>query len=147
MMKNGYSNILSKIVLLIVLILVSLTSSNMTWSTSDLLKISVDGETVEFNDQTGFPFIDWSGRTQVPIKGVLTTYGAEVYWNTQNKEVVVKYDRDIIVIPINDNYIKKNGEIIQIDTQAIIKNGRSYIPIKCVIDALGGEAYKIVIYT
>lgn len=102
-------------------------------------KISINGEYVQFNDELGYPFIDENNRTQVPFRVTLEKFGAKVSWDGENNRAVAIKDGVRIEVPINKNYIICNGEKIENDTEALIKEGRTYLPIRVVMEAFGCE--------
>jgi hypothetical protein len=106
---------------------------------ADEIIIRVDSVEVEFNDDLGFPFIDENNRTQVPFRATLEKYGAKVDWNEENKTAIASKDDITVEVPIGENYIVKDGEKIAVDTAARIVNGRTYLPIRAVIEAFGSE--------
>lgn len=100
--------------------------------------IVIDGKAVEFNKSTGTPFIDDSGRTQVPLRATMEAFGCSVDWSDKTYSAIVSKNNTTITVPINKNYILKNNKKIQNDTVAQIKDGRTYLPIRVVLEAFGG---------
>lgn len=45
--------------------------------------IEVNGDAVDFNQNTGLPFIDQATRTQLSVKAVLEALGISVGWDGQ----------------------------------------------------------------
>ena len=85
------------------------------------------------------PYIDENGRTMVPVRYVAEAIGVSpqnILWGdrtvtiftTNNQVVQVKVDTPTITI---------NGANIQMDTKAVIKDGRTYLPISWVAKVLG----------
>lgn len=113
--------------------------------------VSIDGTAVAFNDDTGHPFIDASGRTLVPLRVTMETYGCEVYWDNENSRAIVYKDGVTVVCPIGENSIVVNGETVAIDTAAVIVDSRTYLPIRCVLEAVGatvdwdGAAHSVLV--
>ena len=112
--------------------------SGLTVMASDVITIKIDDVTLVFTENYGMPYIDDYNRTQVPVRQVLETYGATVNWNGVDRIVEVTYQSILLEIPIGRSEIIRNGENIPIDTAALIKDGRTYLPIRSVIEALGG---------
>ncbi|WDV46566.1 copper amine oxidase N-terminal domain-containing protein [Clostridiaceae bacterium M8S5] len=102
-------------------------------------RVKLDNDFVWFNEKYGFPFIDENDRTQVPIRVVMEKFGATVEWNNEKRVAIVKKDNIKIEIPIDEKYILKNGEKISNDTKALVKLGRTYLPIRVVMEAFGCE--------
>lgn len=119
--------------LLLILVLSSVTAF------ADEIIITIDSSKVEFNDELGFPFLDENYRTQVPFRATLEKFGAEVDWNGETRTAVAAKGDMIVEVPIDENYIIKNGEKIAVDTSARIVNGRTYLPIRAVITAFGSD--------
>lgn len=92
------------------------------------------------NDGFGIPFINEDNRTMIPLRMALETIGAEVSYDHINGVVTAVKDNISIKVPINKNTIYINGEETVTDTKAIIKDNRTYIPIRSVFEAFG---YKI----
>jgi len=104
------------------------------------VKIMIDGELVEFNEGMGYPFIDENGRTQVPFRIVLEKIGAKVTWDQESYAGVGEKDGVVIKVPIGKDYILANDKKIENDTISLIKEGRTYLPIRVVMEAFG---YKV----
>lgn len=119
--------------LLLILLLTSVTAF------ADEIIINIDSTRVEFNEDLGFPFIDENSRTQVPFRATLEKYGAEVDWNNDDRIAVAKKDEVVVEVPIDENYILVNGEKVTVDTAARIVGGRTYLPIRAVIEAFGSD--------
>lgn len=103
------------------------------------INICVNGVTLNFDKSTGIPFIDSNHRTQVPLRIALEKYGAKVDWNNQTKTAIILYDDIVVEVPISENFIFKNHEKITTDSCAIIKDGKTYLPIRPVMEALCAE--------
>lgn len=101
------------------------------------VSVSIDGSNIAFNNSTGSPFIDSGNRTLVPLRSTMETYGCEVFWDNESNKAIVYKDGVTVVCPIGKNYIIVNGQTITIDTAAVIVNGRTYLPIRCVLEAVG----------
>jgi len=99
------------------------------------ISVTVGGKIVNFPDAK--PFIDENGRTLIPVRFVTESLGATVEWNEEYQEVKIKKDNVNISIMINDRDIVVNGRIKTMDTKAIIKDGRTCVPIRYVAEELG----------
>jgi len=80
-----------------------------------------------------------NGRTMVPIRAVAEALDAEVSWNGDMQMVSITRDEISINIVIGDSYATVNGETIAIDSPAFIENGRTYLPVRFVSEALGAK--------
>lgn len=102
------------------------------------ITITIDNKGVVFTESSGAPFIDIASRTQVPLRITMESYGAIVSWENNTKTAIVEKDGIRVAVPAGEKYILRNGEAIKIDTAAQIKDGRTYLPIRAVVEALGG---------
>lgn len=69
------------------------------------IEISIDDKKVDFDDYTGKPFIDDNGRTQVPLRETMESFGAKVSWDDSNKIARVTFNGIDVEVPIGQNYI------------------------------------------
>lgn len=101
--------------------------------------IKIDDKTVQFNTTSGAPFIDQTNRTQVPFRLTMEQFGCLVSWDKENKVAIAEKDDIMVEVPIGASYIIKNGQKISNDTVALIKDGRTYLPIRAVLEAFGAK--------
>ncbi len=99
------------------------------------VSVTVDGRKVVFPDAK--PFIDENGRTLIPVRFVTEDLGATVEWNAQDREVYIAKDGVYIMIRIDQEMILVNGRTKAMDTKAIIRDDRTYVPIRYVAEELG----------
>jgi len=105
----------------------------------DEVKILYNGEPIIFDENFGFPFIDENNRTQVPFRLTMETIGAEVSWNSETFTATAIKDDIRVDVPINEQFIIRNGEKILNDTSSRAIDGRTYLPIRIVLEAFGSE--------
>lgn len=101
--------------------------------------VSIDDTNVEFCGHTGFPYIDSNNRTQVPLRIIMESLGANVDWLQSSKTVVIEKNDIRVEVPIGKSFIIKNGQQIANDTAAVIRGGRTFIPIRSVLEAFGAQ--------
>lgn len=131
---------MKKIVFVLSLVLILIfTSATAFADTTNEIVISIDSSKVEFSDELGFPFVDENNRTLVPFRAALEKFGATVEWNNESRCAVAVKGDITVEVPVEQNYIMKNGEKIATDTAAKIVNGRTYLPIRAVIEAFGSS--------
>lgn len=104
-------------------------------------KIAIDGKEVTYSSQDGVPFIDAAGRTQVPFRQTMEQFGCDVSWNEAQKTAVAQKDGVQVEVPIGASYVYRNGEKIENDTAALIQDGRTYLPIRVVLESFGASVY------
>ncbi len=83
----------------------------------------------------------------------MEAFGASVSWDAVNKIATAEKDGVIVQVPIGASYITKNGQQIANDTSALIKDSKTYLPIKAVLEAFGasvswdGSTQTVVVLT
>ena len=85
----------------------------------------------------GAPFIDESGRTMIPFRKPVEAIGATVSYDENKKEVTAEKDGVTVKLVIGQNRISVNGNEADMDTKAVLKDGRTYIPLRAVFAAFG----------
>jgi hypothetical protein len=99
------------------------------------LRIVVDGERLFFPDAQ--PFIDSNGRTQTPARFIGEELGAEVTWDgTAQKATFVK-DSKKLILYIGKKEYELDGKKLQMDTAALLQEGRTFVPARYVAEAFG----------
>jgi hypothetical protein len=99
--------------------------------------VNVNGSNVSFTDATGYPYVDENNRTQVPLRVTMEQAGAKVTWDQTAKIATIEKGGNVVKVPIGVNYILVNDKQVSIDTAAVIKAGRTYLPIRAVLEAVG----------
>jgi beta-lactamase superfamily II metal-dependent hydrolase len=101
------------------------------------VSISINGEQIQFNEPSGRPFLDENNRVQVPFRQTLEAFGAEVEWDSSAKTAIAKKGEITVKVPIGEDYIYKNGVKVANDTNSLIQDERTYLPIRIVLEAFG----------
>lgn len=100
------------------------------------LQIAVNDILVNFTDAQ--PLIDSNDRTQVPIRAVSEMLDCDVEWISEtHTAIITRENGDTIIIVIGSDTMLVNGNKVKMDTAALIKNDRTYIPVRFVAEALG----------
>ncbi len=87
----------------------------------------------------GVPFIDPNNRTMIPFRKPVEAIGASVSFDDNRKEVMAVKGDITVKLTIGESKISVNGQTVTMDTQAVIKDGRTYIPLRAVFAAFGYE--------
>lgn len=90
------------------------------------------------------PFIQ-QGRTMVPLRFVGESFGFEVEWIPSKGKIIVSYKNtgDEVVLSIGSRTIIANGTTCSIDVPPQIVGGRTFIPIRSVVEVFGAEIADI----
>lgn len=113
--------------------------------------VTINNIPVNFTEQTGIPFIDDTNRTLVPMRIVMEQYGCSVSWEQSTKTATITKDGIIVQVPIGASYIIVNGTQVVNDAPAQIIDGKTYLPIRAVLEAVGasvewdGESKSVVV--
>ena len=101
------------------------------------INVIINGKSVNFTDSTGSPFLDENGRTMVPLRVTMEAAGAVVGYDAHNKTAIVVTEHCRIEVPIGTDYLYCNNTKKQNDTTSTTFNGRTYLPIRAVLEAAG----------
>ena len=104
--------------LLLFLVSISALASNVG--------VIVDGKSVLFDSSIGYPFVDSSSRTQVPLRATMEAFGCIVEWDETNFCATVKKGDITLTVPVGKNYILKNGKKILVDVSTSIIHNQLY---------------------
>ncbi|WP_265447866.1 copper amine oxidase N-terminal domain-containing protein [Acetivibrio straminisolvens] len=118
-------------IVLIVTFLLSLPTSAVELP----IRVVVNGTKINFPDAE--PFIDENSRTQVPIRFVGEALGADVSWDGNTKKVTITLNGKKVVLQIGNKNYEVNGQQKQMDTVALLKESRTFVPVRFVSEALG----------
>nr|WP_315024828.1 glycosyl hydrolase family 18 protein [uncultured Aminipila sp.] len=92
-------------------------------------------------DGMGMPFIDENNRTLVPVRKLLESVGANIDYVSNAGGKVSSVSADLngthIAINIGSNEYSVNGKTLTMDTVAVIKDGRTYLPARPILEAFG----------
>ena len=99
------------------------------------IRVRVNGTQVYFPD--GKPYVDSNSRVLVPVRFVSEQLGAKVEWDAAAKRVTIIDGDKVAILKINSKQIMVNGQVKELDTAAIVKGTRTYVPIRFVSEALG----------
>ena len=99
------------------------------------IRVRVNGTQVYFPD--GKPYVDSNSRVLVPVRFVSEQLGAKVEWDSAAKRVTILDGDKVVILHINSKQIMVDGQVKELDTAAIVKGTRTYVPIRFVSEALG----------
>ncbi len=115
--------------------------------------VTVNGVKLEFTDNVT-PFIDeQSERTLVPMRDIFEAVGAVVQWDESTQTVIAVKDSSFVTLQIGSEKAFVNSEEKQLDVKALIKDDRTFVPLRFVSEALGADVewdndnYTVVIKT
>ncbi len=126
---------MKKTVLILTIIFSLSLLSAFTYAVELPLRVVVNGEEVYFPDAQ--PFIDANGRTQTPARFIAEALGASVTWDGEARKATFEKGSNKLVLFIDKKEYELNGVKKQMDTAAIIKENRTFVPARYVAEAFG----------
>lgn len=105
----------------------------------DNIMVLLDGTPIIFDTMDGYgaPFIDVAGRTQLPLRKCVEALGANVMYNQDDKQIIITADEITLCLKIGDMILHTDEKDILLDTEPVVKENRTYIPIRPIAEALG----------
>lgn len=101
------------------------------------VRISLNGNPLNIPKEYGAPFIDNQSRTMIPLRIIGERLGHEVGWDNSTRTASIDGK---VFITIGQKVVKTPNGDVQMDTVAILKDdGRTYVPLRFVVEALGYE--------
>lgn len=108
-------------------------SEPKTEKQSNEIKIVVNGK--EIKSET--PAYIESGRTMVPLRFISEALGEKVEWEADTRTVIIGDDKASLIIDSKE--IKSKDKTIQIDSPAVIKDSRTFVPLRAISEILGAK--------
>ena len=96
--------------------------------------LTVEGKTISTTEADGAIFIDAANRTQVPMRVLANSLNKSITWDAASQTATIDGK---VIIKIGKNVITNANGTIKMDTVAIVKNGRTYVPARFIAEALG----------
>lgn len=104
-----------------------------------LVDIYLNEKKIQYSKDSGQPFIDQNGRTQVPLRQTMAAMGAKVSWHGERKTAIIHLDGNTIEVPLDKYYIIRNRVTIPHDTSTYVENNRIYMPLRVVVESVAGK--------
>ena len=73
----------------------------------------------------------------VPLRFISEALGEKVDWNGDTKTVIIGDNK--ATLKIGSNEINAAGKTITIDSPAVIKNSRTFVPLRAISEILGAK--------
>jgi hypothetical protein len=99
----------------------------------DDLKIYLNNKKVNFEFK---PFIN-NSRTMVPLRKIFELLNLEVVWNENKTIECYSKNNTKILLSINSNIAYKNDLKIKLDSPVILKNSKTYVPLRFISESTG----------
>ncbi|WP_134704472.1 stalk domain-containing protein [Ammoniphilus sp. YIM 78166] len=97
------------------------------------VQVAIDSNLITFEQA---PFIH-NDLTLVPMREIFTELGAEIAWDPPTQTVTATKDSVTIQLKIGSSYALKNFQQVSLDTPAMIRHGRTFVPLRFIGESLG----------
>lgn len=99
-------------------------------------KATVNNELLVFDPNTAKI---QNGRMLVPARSFFEKVGLQLTWEKQTQTVQATSDNTSITMRINDRIAYVNGEPVQLDEPATVRNGRTLVPLRFATETTGNK--------
>lgn len=106
-------------------------------SSSKPIDIYLNGDLLNIPPSFGSPFYDENHRLQIPMRYIIQSCGYDVIWNNTAQTATVPTQSGNVVITLGSNQISTPSGPVMMDTVATADGGRTYIPLRFALEALG----------
>ncbi len=125
---------MKKVLSMLVVICIMITSFSLVSYADDSIKIKING----YNHEYDVMPVIINSRTMVPMRGIFESLGADISWDGETKTVrAFGLNGTQITHIIGESAAVVNGDIVTLDTPSQIVNGRTMVPVRFVSEALG----------
>jgi hypothetical protein len=102
------------------------------------VQVMVNGGHVEFNADMGEAYLSQENRIMIPIRVVSEKMDYVVDWEGDTRTVVITGEGVVLRLPVDKDTATKDGDTIKLDTKTVLREGRVYVPLRFVSEAMGG---------
>lgn len=80
-------------------------------------------------------------RSYVPVRFISENYGGDVEWIPETQTVNITFEDRTISLTIGKPEIMINGETTKLDVAPLIRNNRTFLPLRACAEAIGKEVF------
>lgn len=80
-----------------------------------------------------------NSRTMVPMRYAAEAFGAKVNWSQETRTATIIHGEKEIRLPLDENVIYAGDKVIEMDTKAVVIEGRTMLPLAYIAQSLGLE--------
>lgn len=103
---------------------------------SDGINVFMNGKLVAFSDVDPENI---NGRVLVPIRTISDEMSAEISYNDETKEVAIVKGDKVIQLTLGAQEAYVNGELVMLDTPAMVVEGRTMVPLRFISENMDAE--------
>jgi carboxyl-terminal processing protease len=98
-------------------------------------KSLVNGQEIALKEK---PFIE-NGRTYIPLRFVSESLGLKVEWQQETGKILVYQEGGTVIFTPGSSTAFRGGQEYSFDAPVVLRNGRSYLPVRFLIELIGGQ--------
>ncbi len=95
------------------------------------IKVYVNGRRILFDAE---PMLV-NSRTMVPVRAIFEALGATVTWDNNTRTAIGVLGDTTVKITIDQAYLLKNDEMVNLDSPALLSSGRTYVPVRAIAES------------
>ena len=99
------------------------------------IAVNLNGEWMQFDVDP----ILLNDRTMVPFRAIFEALGCTVTWDDENQTAIGNRNGATIKLPIGSEKVSVSGKYVVLDQPAVLKDGRTLVPLRFVAEALGAQ--------
>lgn len=92
-------------------------------------------------EKLGMPYQDDQNRIQIPVRKALEAIGAKIEYDHASRTVTAIREDTTVKIRIGSERLEVNGSPVTMDTEAAVRDDRTYLPLRWVYESFG---YKVI---
>lgn len=101
--------------------------------------MSVNGDSQEVDPGRGTTPIIMSSRTVVPIRAIVESMNGTIEWDNPTQMITIKARGNTIQMWVGKTDLKINGVNKTMDVAPVIKNSRTFVPLRFVAENLNSK--------
>jgi hypothetical protein len=106
-------------------------------------ELNVDGNKLTYNEPTSF-LNNETNRTLASTRFIAEALGSKVDWIASEKKIIITKGEKTVELVTGSSEVIVNGtkdDKLQLDQPVVIRDGRSYIPVRAVAEVIGGKVF------
>lgn len=111
-------------------------TNNNAITVTQYVSVMINGQPLQSDVK---PFVNADGRTMLPIRAISEALGAQVQWDNTTQTATLTLGEKIVKVAIGQKNVDVNGTQVPMDTAAVVKDGRTLLPVRAVGEALGAK--------
>ena len=103
------------------------------------IRILINGVKLEIPQGEPGAFLNDDNRTLIPVRFVTEGLGAAILWDEVTRAVDIRLGENEIRLVVGESEAIVNGQVVAFDTSTVIIQGRTFVPLRFISEALGAS--------